>query len=57
MDAGGVWGGVDPLLVPRTSNDESLRIVGIQSSVNHLGLKWLWLTFPKDPVKAHDQHD
>ena len=35
-------------------DDESLRIVGIQSPVDLLGLEWLGLTFPKS---THNQGD
>jgi len=36
-------------------DDKGLRIIGVQSSVNLLGLKWFRLTFPKDPVQTHKQ--
>jgi len=38
-------------------DDESLRIVGIQGPVNHLGFKWLRLTFPESQVNDHNQGD
>ncbi len=36
-------------------DDKSLRVVGIQSPVDLLGLEWLRLAFPKNRVKAHHQ--